>query len=167
MKVSGKIRFFLLVSTGVLTSPNFPDNYPENLHTIETIKVEEGLIISIKFTVFNIELDPECGVCGCDYLTIVDGDGTTLMGKSCGSPVWSPQTPWWTVVGSQSLGISLPPDVVSRSNVVKLLFRTTSLTSDGLGLGLGGLWFDTKRRSWNVSWSAVTPGFSNHCVFFG
>ena len=157
----------MLLTAGVVTSPNYPNNYPSNLERTWTIQVGEGLIMSLKFNAFNIEWDRQCGNCGCDHLTIVDGDGTTLMGKSCGSPVWSPQTPWWTVVGSQSLGISLPPDVVSRSNVVKLLFRTTSLTSDGLGLGLGGLWFDTKRRSWNVSWSAVTPGFSNHCVFFG
>ena len=92
---------YLLLATGVISSPNYPNNYPNNLGKTEMIKVEEGLIISLQFTAFDIE---SCSSCGCDHLTIMDGDGTTLMEKSCGN--------------------SLPADIRSTSNVVNLVFST-------------------------------------------
>ena len=78
------------------------------------------MILSLQFTAFDIEADSTCGY---DHLTITDGDGTTLMEKSCGS--------------------TLPSDITSTSNIVKLVFITDSS--------------DT-RPGWSVSWSAVTPG---------
>ena len=42
-------------ATGVVTSPNYPDVYPNNLEKTDTIKVEEGLIISLQFTAFDID----------------------------------------------------------------------------------------------------------------
>ena len=85
--------------------------------------MEEGLILSLQFTAFNIA--PWCGsTCDCDHLTITDGDGTTLMEKSCGT--------------------TLPADITSTSNIVKLVFST-----DGTGVTMSG---------WSVSWTAVTPG---------
>ena len=106
----------------MVTSPNYPGNYPSSLEKTETIQVEEGLILSLKFTAFDIEYDSTCRY---DHLTITDGDGTTLMEKSCGS--------------------SLPSDIRSTSNIVKLVFIT-----DGSIRGT--------RTGWSVSWSAVTPG---------
>ena len=44
----------ILLATGVVTSPNYPGNYPNSLEKAETIKVEEGLIISLQFTAFDI-----------------------------------------------------------------------------------------------------------------
>jgi len=108
-------------SEGVVTSPNYPGNYPNNLEKTETIQVEEGLIISLQFTAFDIESHSTCRY---DHLTITDGDGTTLMEKSCGY-------------------YSLPADIRSRSNVVKLVFSTSPYGP---------------RTGWSVSWSAVTPG---------
>ena len=93
----------ILLATGEVTSPNYPDNYPNNLEKIETIQVEQGLILSLQFTAFDIEADSTCGF---DHLTITDGDGTTLMEKSCGTP--------------------LPADIRSTSNIVKLVFSTDS-----------------------------------------
>ena len=123
-----------LLATGVVTSPNYPGNYPSKLEKTETIQVQEELIISLHFTAFNIqawydfdsdtyEIDYE-SIIGCrDHLTITDGDGTTLMEKSCGS--------------------TIPADIRSTSNIVKLVFITDHS--------------DT-RTGWSVSWSAVTPG---------
>ena len=88
-------------ATGVVTSPNYPGNYPNNLEKTETIQVEEGLIISLQFTAFDIEPDSTCHF---DHLTITDGDGTTLMEKSCGNPI--------------------PAAIRSTSNIVKLVFIT-------------------------------------------
>ena len=105
-----------------MTSPNYPNNYPNRLEKTEVIAVEQGLIISLQFTAFDIQLTWG-STCSKDHLTISDGDGTTLMEKSCGTP--------------------LPASITSTSNIVKLIF----ITSSGY-----------TRPGWNVSWSAVTPG---------
>ena len=89
------------IVTGVVTSPNYPDNYPNDLQRTETIQVEEGLILSLEFNAFNVEYGSTCDY---DHLTITDGDGTTLMEKTCGS--------------------SLPNAITSITNSVKLLFIT-------------------------------------------
>ena len=63
-------------TTGVLTSPYFGvDNYPSNLNYNRTIQVEKGKAIKIHFTDFNVE---PCPGGGCDYVTITEGDGSTL-----------------------------------------------------------------------------------------
>ena len=84
------IQFFSLMvqvfSTGVVTSPNYPCNYPNYLNTTETITVKEGMVVVLEFTAFNTQADY-------DKLTIRDGDGTILMEErsSCGLPgkIWS------------------------------------------------------------------------------
>ena len=58
-------------------------------------------MLILEFSAFNVESD---GNCGYDSLKIRDGDGTTLMEKSCGS--------------------NLPPTIRSRSNIVHLDFKT-------------------------------------------
>ena len=109
-----------------MTSPNYPNNYPKNLAKTETIKAELGLILSLEFTAFNIEPSPTCGY---DHLTITDGDGKILMEKSCGS--------------------ILPADITSRSNVVKIFFKT-----DRSGT----------RTGWSLNWAAVAPGLNAQLV---
>ena len=80
------------------------------------------MILSLQFTAFDIPKNSWESTCN-DYLTIMDGDGTALMEKSCGS--------------------SLPANIRSTSNAVKLVFST------GIGRTMTG---------WSVSWSAVTLG---------
>ena len=70
----------------------------------ETIRVEQGQLLSLQFTAFDILKYSWESTCNYDHLTIMDGDGTTLMEKSCGS--------------------SLPASITSTSNVVKLVFST-------------------------------------------
>ena len=79
-----------------MTSPRHPDVYPSNLQKTQTIKVKEGLVVFLSFTVFALD--------GGDYLSITDGDGTTLMARKS--------------------GYSRPADITSRTNIVKLLFTT-------------------------------------------
>ena len=94
-----------LLAKGVVTSPNYPDNYPNRLEKTETIQVEQGLIISLQFTAFDIYTwGSTCA--NDDHLTITDGDGTTVMEKSCGTTVSA--------------------DTRSTSNIVKLVFITDS-----------------------------------------
>ena len=132
----------ILFTTGEVTSPNYPNNYPNDLNKTQTIRVEEGLIISLQFKAFDILKYYWDSTCSYDHLTITDNDGTTLMEKSCGSSSSN------VVVGGQSIGSSLPADIRSTSNVVNLLFIT-----DGGGTSSG----------WSVSWSAVTPGECQQC----
>ena len=74
-------RFLInCLTLGVVTSPNHPDNYPNNLRRTNAIEVEEGLIVVMQFTAFDVESHSTCY----DYVTIKNGDGTTLMEKPCG-----------------------------------------------------------------------------------
>ena len=66
----------------MLTSPNYPNDYPNNVERTDIIEVDEGLVVALKFTAFNVESHKTCDY---DHLTIRDGDGTTLMKKRCGS----------------------------------------------------------------------------------
>ena len=98
----------------------------------EIIRVEQGQILSLQFNAFDIyeySWDPTCNY---DHLTIMDGDGTTLMEKSCGT--------------------TLPASITSTSNVVKLVFST-----DDYGWTSGDQ-YDGTMAGWSVSWHAVTPG---------
>ena len=99
----------ILFVTGIINSPNYPDNYPNNIQKTETIKVEEGLVLSLQFTAFDIQ---SCSTCACDHLTITDGDGTTLMEKNCGN--------------------TIPAAITSTSNIVKLVFITNYLIIETL-----------------------------------
>ena len=143
-----------LFALGVITSPNHPGNYPNNLEKTETIQVEQGLIILLEFNAFDIDLssylknpdydsndyhfnyyDYDSPDCVWDYLTITDGNGTTLMEKSCGSSIYGD-----AVIGHENIYSSLPPAIRSRSNTINLMF-----TTDVRGT----------RTGWSVSWRAV------------
>ena len=87
----------------MVTSPNYPNDYPNELQKTNRIEVEEGLIVEMHFTAFDVEFDSTCDY---DHVTIKSGDGTTLMEKTCGS--------------------SLPAAVTSTSNIVEIYFHTDS-----------------------------------------
>ena len=76
------------------------------MNRTDVIQVEEGLVLSLQFTAFDIEAHSTCFF---DHLTITDGDGTTLMEKNCGN--------------------TLPPAITSTSNIVKLVFITDNLVT--------------------------------------
>ena len=62
-----------LPTSGEMTSPNFPSNYPNDLHKRKTIEVAKGNVIHIHFTDYELESPDQV-----DYLEITDGDGTLL-----------------------------------------------------------------------------------------
>ena len=62
-----------LPTSGEMSSPNFPTNYPNDLHERKTIKVAKGYVIKIHFTNFELESNDDV-----DYVEITDGDGTFL-----------------------------------------------------------------------------------------
>ena len=119
----------------MVTSPNYPDNYPNNFMKIDVVQVEIGKILRLEFTHFEVQYDYNCAD---DYVKITDGDGTTLMDKSCGFSSYNPADSYYF----------LPPSMTTRSNKVEILFFT-----DG-----DDYYYDTKPTGWSLSWSAVTPG---------
>ena len=58
----------------------------------------------LEFTQFDVW---SCGNCTCDHVEIKDGEGKTLMDKSCGN--------------------SLLPVIVTNSNTVEIFFRTDAI----------------------------------------
>ena len=62
-----------LPASGVMTSPNFPADYPNDLHQRKTIEVAKGNVVNIRFTDFSLESPDRV-----DYVELTDGDGTSL-----------------------------------------------------------------------------------------
>ena len=60
-----------LPTSGVMTSPNFPADYTNDIHQRKTIQVAEGKVVNIHFTDYDVERR-------IDYLELSDGDGTNL-----------------------------------------------------------------------------------------
>ena len=122
---------FILKATGIVTAPNYPDNYPNNIDQTQIIEVESGKILRLEFTHFAVWAC-DIATCPCDFVKITDGDGTTLMDNSCG----------YSSDPSSSLYF-LPPIITTRSNRVEIFFHTNAYYT---------------RTGWSLSWSAVTPG---------
>ena len=127
-------------NTGVVSSPNYPDIYPENLQRIQTIQVEEGQVVALQFIAHSFADTFYCG----DQLTIFDGDETALMNKSCGSTsTWSSGVE----VGGINIGSLLPANITSTTNTVRLVFKTDNESKYA-------------RTGWSISWRAVEQGWS-------
>jgi len=67
----------------VVISTNFPFKYPNNEDKEYPITVDEGHVISLVFTDLKIEANDQ-NLCVFDWVTVVDADGTVLLGKTCG-----------------------------------------------------------------------------------
>ncbi|KAI1888818.1 hypothetical protein AGOR_G00172670 [Albula goreensis] len=112
--------------TGVLTSPNYPSNYPVNRQCIYRIVVGVNMQIMLNFTSFYLEgTFPHCSY---DYVEIRDGGYETspLIGKYCAN--------------------QRPPLLVSHSNRLWIKFRSDHSATfqgfsahwDGTQTGCGG-----------------------------
>ena len=107
--------------------------FPSNLDRTETIEVDDGHVVGIQFKELNL-----CD--GESFLTIRDGDGTTLM-----------------ELESFDLQESLPGNISSISNRVHVSFKTRDVR-----LGYRCEWEKEDHRiynvGWSLSWSTMTPG---------
>ena len=68
----------------LITSPNYPDNYPNdqnNVTEMSVVDVDGGDLIEITFTDFSLE---DSRGCVYDYVRIVDGNGEELLPRTCG-----------------------------------------------------------------------------------
>ena len=64
----------VVATSGEMTSPFFPGNYPHNMDLIKTIQATEGHRINIRFTDFDLDEEAD----GYDYVAITEGDGRYL-----------------------------------------------------------------------------------------
>ena len=72
-------------STGnnLVVSPNYPNsNYPDSQDKSYPMRVADGKVIEILFTDFELEASENCIY---DWVTVIDGDGSTLLAKTCGN----------------------------------------------------------------------------------
>ena len=58
------------------------EDYPNRFRRTDVITVKEGSHIEVDFTSFDVEYGGDS--CYYDYLTVTDGDGTTLIKRLCG-----------------------------------------------------------------------------------
>merc|ERR1712155_237780 len=60
--------------SGCLCSPNYPNNYDNNLRNEYVIEAPAGETLTITFNTFNLEYDSTCTN---DYIIIYEGNGTS------------------------------------------------------------------------------------------
>ncbi|KRZ32162.1 Cubilin [Trichinella pseudospiralis] len=107
---------------GVITSPNYPDRYIQNLHCIWKIAVPRGLKVKIAFTTFALEESPNCLY---DYVEIYEtyrskNESTGFIGRYCGH--------------------LNPPPLISPSNEMAILLHTdANINSGGFELRFDGI----------------------------
>ena len=77
---------------GSVTSPSYPDNYPDNADCIYTISQPTGTVILLNFLSMDIETDNWENSCNTDYLEIREGSSAAspLLAKLCGSEIPAP-----------------------------------------------------------------------------
>ena len=96
-----------------MTSPNYPDLYPNNHHSTQTIQVAEGKIIKMTFTEFHTDLG--------DRVEIMDGDGTNLT-PLCKHGLWGDvHVDVGLFLGCRGGAITV---FTSNSNIVNVTFHT-------------------------------------------
>ena len=131
----------MTTTPGVISSPNHPDDYPHYLDKTEYVEVETGKILRLEFTAFAVSwVGGTINTCTADFVRITDGDGTTLMDKSCGFSHSDPL---------RSTFIQLP-NVTTKTNKVEIYFHTDESFA---------------KSGWNLTWTAVAEG-SKHSVSF-
>uniref|UniRef100_W5MX16 Cubilin n=1 Tax=Lepisosteus oculatus TaxID=7918 RepID=W5MX16_LEPOC len=106
----------LTESSGTVTSPGHPTNYPHGANCTWYITAAPGHIIRLSFTSFNLEYHHECLY---DYVDVYD-NGTTATGSLLG----------------RYCGRSVPPSLTSTDNLLTILFVSdASLATEGFSAG--------------------------------
>ncbi|XP_055502765.1 deleted in malignant brain tumors 1 protein-like [Leucoraja erinacea] len=106
----GSCGGYLDNANGIVSSPYYPDSYPNSASCIWHIRVESHQIIDLQFSDFDLEMGQNCLL---DYVAIYDGPSTnsTLLARLCSNP-------------SEAL--------ISSSNSMTIYFRSDhSVTSRG------------------------------------
>ncbi|XP_062989331.1 deleted in malignant brain tumors 1 protein-like [Elgaria multicarinata webbii] len=75
---------FLPYSNGIIESPFYPSNYPNNADCVWEIQVGSNYLITLAFQSLSLEVCSGYG-CSCDYVEIFDGTlhNSPLLGRIC------------------------------------------------------------------------------------
>ncbi|XP_071985256.1 CUB domain-containing protein 2 isoform X2 [Engystomops pustulosus] len=90
---SGECQDVLIAVTGNLTSPRYPDMYPNNIICQWNIQLPPGFRIKLFFRDLELEeMNSLTDECDYDYLAAYDGASTSakLLGRWCGSDIPGP-----------------------------------------------------------------------------
>ena len=89
----GECDGYFTIPNGTLTSPSYPNNYPDNADCVYTISQPNGTAIVLTFLNMDIGRGYH-GNCD-DYLEIRDGTSadSSLLGKICGMVIPAPIRP--------------------------------------------------------------------------
>ena len=68
--------------SGIIKSPGYPNNYFNNANCVYNITVQDGKVIKIDFSTFDVEGDSGCPF---DKLIIYEGDSLVQVATLCGS----------------------------------------------------------------------------------
>uniref|UniRef100_A0A8D0GFF0 Cubilin n=1 Tax=Sphenodon punctatus TaxID=8508 RepID=A0A8D0GFF0_SPHPU len=106
-------------ATGVLTSPNYPNNYPNKMECLYRIRVDTNNQIALHFTNFSLEWNRNCW----DYVELRDGGYETspLLGTYCGSVL-----PTVIISHSNKLWIKFVSDVYGTASGFSAYWDGTS-----------------------------------------
>ena len=97
-------------------------------------------MLRLEFTLFQVHpCNSDTATCPCDYVKIVEGDGTTLMDRGCGYSYLNPSHGYYF----------LPPIFTTKTNTVDIYFFTDSSSAT---------------TGWSLNWTAVTPGPNPLCT---
>lgn len=74
----------LSANGGMITSPSFPDNYPDNADCVYTISQPPDTVVILSILSMDVENHSTCKY---DYLELRDGtlEGSPLLDKLCGT----------------------------------------------------------------------------------
>uniref|UniRef100_A0A4W3IDC1 CUB domain containing protein 2 n=1 Tax=Callorhinchus milii TaxID=7868 RepID=A0A4W3IDC1_CALMI len=89
--------------SGLLSSPQYPDNYPNNAECRWVMQVSNSTVVSLVFYDFQLEKSEDCSF---DYVSLFDGPSVSHrhLGHFCGG--------------------TKPPDIVSSTNQLLLVFKS-------------------------------------------
>ncbi|XP_055295203.1 cubilin homolog [Sitodiplosis mosellana] len=109
---------------GNITSLNYPNNYPENIHCQWLLRTEVSHTISFQYTDFDLE-----DRCTDDHVSIYDGSEMNedkLLLKTCGSQTFGPDS------GNQTARPGFTKPLKSSANEMLIVMETdSSVTAKG------------------------------------
>ena len=63
----GVLNVIDVSTTGILTSPQYPDPYPAGIYCMWTLRADPGHKVSLTVTSFTLQ---DCNDCSCDVFTV-------------------------------------------------------------------------------------------------
>ncbi|EDV20699.1 uncharacterized protein TRIADDRAFT_31603, partial [Trichoplax adhaerens] len=107
-----------------ITSPNYPNAYPESVRCCSRIILNDTKVIFLWFNSFNIEYESSCSY---DYIFVLPGKAAN---QECNDAIVSASTP-------PQCGKTLPKPFSIQSNVVLIYFRSDDVRDGSNGYQLG------------------------------